>query len=149
MQEVIHAFGIDWRLLLIQAVNFFLLLWVLKHFVYRPVLRMLDERRATISEGVRAAREASERVEQVALETQTMRAAAVKEADEVMNAARKSARAEGEKMLAEAGARGEALMTQAKTEAARERERALKEAEREVARLSILAAEKVLRSRSS
>lgn len=148
MDEVVRAFGLDWRLLTIQVVNFVLLLWVLQHFLYKPVLRMIEKRKREITAGVEAAAEADSRLQKFEEEKKTMLTQAVKEADSIMNTARASARAEEERMLAQAGERGEALLAQAKTEAVREREHALKEAEREVARLSVLAAEKVLRARS-
>lgn len=52
MSEFIHHFGVDWKLLLAQAVNFIILLIVLKKFAYGPLMRMLDERKRKIAEGL-------------------------------------------------------------------------------------------------
>ncbi|MDZ7726312.1 MAG: ATP synthase F0 subunit B [Candidatus Campbellbacteria bacterium] len=50
MGELITQLGIDWRLILAQLFNFILLLIVLERFVYRPVLKIIDDRRAQIEE---------------------------------------------------------------------------------------------------
>jgi len=47
--------GINLPVLLFQLVNFTFLLLVLRLLVYKPVLKMLDERRARIQEGLSAA----------------------------------------------------------------------------------------------
>jgi len=65
MQELLSQLGIDWHLLLAQALNFFLLLVVLRVFVYKPLLQMLHDRRARIEEGVTKADEADRRLLEV------------------------------------------------------------------------------------
>lgn len=57
--------GIDWHLLLSQAVNFILLVIVLRLFVYKPVLNILQKRREKIEEGVAKAEEADVRLREV------------------------------------------------------------------------------------
>jgi F-type H+-transporting ATPase subunit b len=54
MGELIRQFGIEWKLLAAQVVNFFILLYLLKRFAYKPVIEMLAERRRKIEEGMRA-----------------------------------------------------------------------------------------------
>ena len=49
MEKVLDVFGIDWKLLLINAVNFGLLLATLSYFFYKPMMRMLDLRRDKIA----------------------------------------------------------------------------------------------------
>ena len=65
MSQLISQLGIDWRLLLSQAVNFFLVLIVLRAFVYKPLLQMLRERRDRIQEGITKADEADRRLIEV------------------------------------------------------------------------------------
>ena len=50
--------GIDWTTFLLEIVNFLALLWILKRFLYQPVLATLAERRAGIA---RTLGEASEK----------------------------------------------------------------------------------------
>jgi F-type H+-transporting ATPase subunit b len=65
MQQLISQLGIDWHLLLAQAVNFFVLLVVLRMLIYKPLLQMLHDRRARIEEGVAKADEADRRLHEV------------------------------------------------------------------------------------
>ena len=39
----------DWTTFALEVLNFFVLVWILKHFFYRPVLAVLDERQARLS----------------------------------------------------------------------------------------------------
>jgi hypothetical protein len=46
----------DWSTLALQTVNFAVLVWLLHRFLYRPVLRMVDARRAEIEKQYDSAR---------------------------------------------------------------------------------------------
>jgi F-type H+-transporting ATPase subunit b len=64
MSDLIQKLGIDWKLLASQAVNFLILLVVLRKFAYTPLLKILKERRARIEEGIAKASEADHRLEE-------------------------------------------------------------------------------------
>lgn len=65
MSELLTQLGIDWKLLISQAVNFLLLLFALRLFVYKPLLKILEERRKKIEEGLLKAQEADVRLRDV------------------------------------------------------------------------------------
>ena len=44
---------LNWTTLILEIVNFLILVWILKHFLYRPVLRVIEERRAGIAAALR------------------------------------------------------------------------------------------------
>ncbi len=90
MEQLLSQLGIDWKLLLSQAVNFFLLLIVLRLFVYKPLLQMLHERRERIEEGIEKAKEADIRL---------------LEAEEMKRSENKRGRGDGDEYLAEDGNR--------------------------------------------
>ena len=58
MQEFVTHFGIDGRLLLAQVINFTVVLIVLRKFAYRPILKMLRDRREAIQKGLEMSKEA-------------------------------------------------------------------------------------------
>jgi F-type H+-transporting ATPase subunit b len=60
MEELIKHFGIDLRLLLAQAVNFFILLFILWRFAYRPILKILKTRKREIEKGLEFTKKAEE-----------------------------------------------------------------------------------------
>ncbi len=65
MGKLLEELGINWKLLVSQAVNFLILLFVLKTFVYKPVLNMIEKRRAKIEEGLAKSEEATVRLKDV------------------------------------------------------------------------------------
>lgn len=67
MQQIFSQLGINWKLLASQAVNFALLLVVLRIFVYKPVIKLLHDRRMKIEEGVTKAAEADKRLHEIDL----------------------------------------------------------------------------------
>ena len=66
MEELIRNFGIDWKLLLAQAVNFFILLFLLKKFAYQPLFDLMRRRREEIESGLRFAEKAKEELAAIA-----------------------------------------------------------------------------------
>jgi F-type H+-transporting ATPase subunit b len=65
MQQLLDQLGINWDLLLSQGVNFILLLIVLRIFLYKPLLKLLRERREKIEGGLMKAEEAEIRLHEV------------------------------------------------------------------------------------
>lgn len=67
MSELISQLGVDWRSLVGQAINFLLLLIVLRLFVYKPVIKILKDRKSKIEEGLVKAAEADRRLGEMAI----------------------------------------------------------------------------------
>jgi F-type H+-transporting ATPase subunit b len=65
MSQLFSQLGIDWHLLLSQAVNFLILLVVLRMVAYKPLLKLLHDRRMKIEEGITKAKEADTRLREV------------------------------------------------------------------------------------
>ena len=53
--------GLDWSTIVLEIVNFLVLVWLLKRFLYRPVLATLAERRSRIEGLLAEAKETEER----------------------------------------------------------------------------------------
>jgi F-type H+-transporting ATPase subunit b len=51
MGQAVEALGLNLPQLIAQIVNFFVLLVILRLTLYKPILRMLDERKQKIAEG--------------------------------------------------------------------------------------------------
>lgn len=62
---LLEQLGINWKLLASQAVNFFVLIAVLKIFVYTPLMRIIKERQAKIQAGLDMAQESEVRLKEV------------------------------------------------------------------------------------
>lgn len=63
--QLLFQLGIDWKIFLSQAVNFFILLLVLNLFVYKPLIKVVKERNQKIKTGLEKAEEADVRLRQI------------------------------------------------------------------------------------
>ncbi len=147
MQELFAAFGIDWHLLIAQAVNFGIVLVALWYFLYKPVLAMLAKRQQVVAKGVEDAKLAEKMLASADDEALTRITSADAQAESIVSAARESATAEKVRLLKEAETRAAAVAKDAEARAIEVAARARRESEQEIARLAILAAEKVMRTK--
>ncbi|MBP6869035.1 MAG: ATP synthase F0 subunit B [Candidatus Pacebacteria bacterium] len=145
MEQLFDAFGIDWKLLIAQAINFGVLLAVLTYLLYKPVLKTLDERSALIKKGVVDAEEATKKLEEADDTVKARLQEAEGEAEGLVARARDEAGSERSRIVKEAETRASHIEKDAEARAKEAKEQALKESEREIARLAILAAEKAIR----
>lgn len=147
MSELIHKLGIDWKLLVAQVVNFLVLLFLLKKFLYKPVLEILAKRRAAIAESIAN----TERITQELKGIEGRKIAEVekakKEADAIVEQARQVAKARGEELFKEAERRVEKLVKDAKQHIEEDRGIMMSEVAHEVKDLVFLATEKILQER--
>jgi F-type H+-transporting ATPase subunit b len=142
MGAVLTTFGIDWRLLLINAVNFGILMLALWYFLYAPVMRALEERRKRVAKGVEDAQAAEARLSEIEHSRQEVLAKAGKEADELLEEARVAAAAKERDLRAAGQKAAETAIAEAHAQAAELKEKAIEESKREVAKLIVLGIEK-------
>lgn len=147
MQELIHKLGIDWKLLLAQVVNFLILLFVLKKFLYRPVLELLAKRRKDIEESAKNVERIAGELAGVEQRRTAEFEKAKREADAIVQEARQAAKERGEALIHEAEVKVEKLVVEAKRRIEEERVKMIDEAGHDVKELVFLVAEKVLRER--
>lgn len=136
--------GLNLGYLIVQILNFAIILVVLRAWVYKPLLGMLQKRRETVEKGLedaRVAAEARENAEKDASEiisdAQNKAAQIIREATEKAEVVNREVRSVAEADLAKQ--RETAL-----AEIAQERERSLSELRSEVAALAIAAAQKLI-----
>ncbi len=149
MGQLFAAFGLDGSLLLAQAINFGVLMVVLWFVLYKPVMKMLEARRQKIAQGVEDAEKAAQKLATADEEASSRVRGAEQEADSILTLARKSGQTERERIIKEAEARSAAIEADADARAKETAAKTLRDSEKEVARLAVLAAEKVLRQKAS
>lgn len=147
MSEFAAAFGLDWKLLIIQAVNFGALLAILSYFLYKPLMKMIDERREKIAEGVRMAEAASTRLAEAKAEGDQLIGTASREAEGLVAAARGRADEKGSEILKQAEERAQRVLKEAQAHAEEAKRQAMQESSKDIARAAMLAAEKILRTK--
>lgn len=149
MQELFENLEIKWQLLAAQAVNFFILLFVLKKFLYKPMLKFLRERRETIEEGLKKSELAEQKFKELR-EIQARELAKTRqEAQKIIDEAKKRADEAQKQIVADAKKQTEALFTKAEKDIGQLKAARLAEAEKEIGRLAIESLEYMLKEKVS
>lgn len=115
--EILDQFGIDKYLLAAQIINFLIISYVLKRYAYKPILKLLQERKHTIEEGLRQADEAKKLLEQ---------------ANEKQDVILRQAQVQAKKMQDEIKKQGEQMMKRAEEDAKKKASQMLTEAKEKI-----------------
>jgi F-type H+-transporting ATPase subunit b len=140
----LEQLGLNLGYLLVQIVCFFIIFVVVRAWIVKPLLGMLDKRRAKLEQGLEDARIAAEaranaeqEASKILTEAQSKASRLINDATERADAAMEEVKAETEKELAK---EREAVMAEAEVE----RNRILADLRGQVAALSIAAAQKLI-----
>jgi F-type H+-transporting ATPase subunit b len=120
--------NLDWWTIALQTVNFAVLVFLLHHFLYKPVLRMIDARRAEIERQYDDAKAAEDKAKARLAEVEGERAGIAAEREEALKVAAGLAQEAAKARAAKAECDAQALLEGARKTIAAERERALEEA---------------------
>lgn len=112
---------VDWFTVAAQVINFLLLIYLLRHFLYRPVTRAMAQREQAIAARLETAAARQVEAEQGAAEYRKMQQELAAQRDELLVTAREQAEAERRRLVEQA--RQEVASAQRRWEAALERER--------------------------
>lgn len=137
----------DLGLLFWMLLAFLVVFGVLAKFGFPAIIQMVDKRKAYIDDSLRKAHEASERLENIKQEGEAMLQEArekqvlilkesVETRETIVSKAQQSAKEEGARLLQEA-----------KVEIESEKQKAIRDIRTQVAELSVLVAEKILRQK--
>jgi len=140
----IGALGIDGKALVIQLVTFVLAFWVLQRFAFKPIIKMMDQRRETIEQGVTIGEQMKK--DQAALEVKVGQALqkARKEADGIIAAAQDSSRDIVHEAEEKARDKAAGVLKEAEERIKTETQRARKQLEGEVVNLISEATEAII-----
>lgn len=141
MSELFQNLGIEWHLIIAQAVNFAILAFVLLRFVYRPLMNILRERQARIGEEAKRQEDLAEKLEGIEEVRKKMLADARQQSEELMKEVEKDAAALRETIRAEARAEAAKVIEDGRRVAALEREKIREEIKKEAGTLIAAAVE--------
>lgn len=135
----------DFGLLFWMVLSFAILLFILKKFAWKPVLKMIKDREESIAKQLDSAKAAKEQMEQLTAENEKIMRQARAEREEML----RDAKATKDKIVAEAqdAAKIEAdkIIAAARLEIQAEKDAAMTELSEKVGQLSVEIAEKILR----
>ncbi len=127
-----------------QILNFLFLVFILAKFAYKPLMRMMEERKNKIAGDLEHAENAKAEVEGIKAEYTAKLAAARHEAQEIVESARRTAQAAHDKIMAETKVEQEQVIASAREAIARDKQQALGEIRAQVINLSLIAASKIV-----
>jgi F-type H+-transporting ATPase subunit b len=130
--------------LLGQAITFAIFIWFTMKFVWPPIMKAISDRQKTIADGLAAAAQGQESLQQAHKAANDELSIARKKAAEVIDTAHK--RAEQMISLAQekANAEGQRLLEQAQVQIAHEMQQAREKLQREIAQIAIAGATQLL-----
>lgn len=143
MEQTLQTLGIYWPKLIAQVVNFGIVLFILWKFAYRPVLKVLEERRQRVSEAMINAEKAREELARTQAQRQQVLADTNAQANKIIQEARAEAARVREEETQKAIREAEQIVAKARDAAAIESERTRAEVKREMGRLVIATTSKV------
>lgn len=136
--------GINVPGLLTQLVSFTALMIVLYFVLYKPILKMLDQRAERIKSSLEAADQARSEAASSAEVVQQELVNARQQGQGLIAEAQEAARRAAEQIEERSRQQGEEMIARAQAEIGQQRDRAIEDLRREFAGLAILAAEQVI-----
>ena len=130
--------------LIVQVVNFLILLYILKRLLYKPFLAKMQERTSTIQKALDEAKAARAEAARQQEENEARLRSAYAEAAAVREASLKEAAEESRKHIAAAQAQARKMVEDTKSQLDAEVRRAREELRREVGDLAVAVAEKLV-----
>ena len=128
-----------------QMIVFFIFVWFTMKFVWPPITKALEERRAKIAEGLAAAERGAASLKEASAKSDEALKAARAQAQEIIAAANKQATQMIETAKATASSEAERIVEHAKGEVDRQIGQAKEALRKEVADLAVLGAARILK----
>ncbi len=138
------ALGVDGKAFVIQLITFVLAFLVLRRWAFKPILKVLDERRGTIESGVKLGEEMQKERKQLDAQVAEELHAARVQADAVVTAAHDTARQTVRQAEATARQKADGIVADAKERTVQDIARARKQLEGELVGLISDATEAII-----
>jgi F-type H+-transporting ATPase subunit b len=135
---------IDWWTLALQAANFLVLVWLLQHFLYRPVQAIIAQRQQRTDGVMAEANAARTAAEQLRVQLEGQRAAIDRERHQALEAAHARAQQEAAALLERARADADKLLAEERQRIEQERTEAVEALRLEATELGVAIARRLL-----
>lgn len=139
--EILNEFGFDIKLFVAQIVNFLVIAFIFRRFLYKPILATLKKRKEIIAKGLKDAEKASEALENAEEQKNEILNRASKESEKILNEAKQQSLIVRDEIINAARSDVERMMEQASMQIKQERENFIKEARKtslEMSRIILL-----------
>ena len=136
-EQIARTFGVDWSHLTAQIISFLIVCALLYRFAYRPILKMLEDRRQQIARGLANAEKIKAELAQTAAQRQEVLTEANAQATRLIEEGHLAAARVREQETQKAIAEAEQIIVKSREAATQDYARMLAELKREVGRLVV------------
>jgi len=140
----IGALGIDGKAFVIQLITFLLAFWVLKRYAFGPIIKIMNERRATIERGVKLGEQMVKEKAELEAKVEQQLHEARQQADTIIAGAQDTARQTVREAEDKARDKAAIILTEADSRIAQDAARARQALEKEVVGLISEATEAII-----
>lgn len=133
--------------ILVQVISFLLLVWILGKVAWKPLMKMMEQRRNYIETNLLNAENERKQAEQIRQEYQAEMLKARQDAQEIIAKATKISEERAAEMIIAARSEAEKIKHSTMQDIEREKARAIAEVRAQVADLSVSIAEKIIRQK--
>jgi F-type H+-transporting ATPase subunit b len=142
-----EGLGINWKTLIGEIINFFILFFLLKKFVFPLFFKTLKNRRETIENGVKKSQEAEENLQKVRELEKEIKEAGERRARELVQTAQATGEKRRQEILASAEEERTNIVLRAEEDAKKEMESEREKRKKETMDMSFAVAEKFLKGK--
>ena len=142
--EILELFGVDWKLMTAQLVNFAIVVVVLWFFALKPLTKTMQTRSDEIKKGLDDAELAAKRLEKVEEDVKSELQKAKSEAGVILEKAKQQADESKQANVDKTKQEVAKLISKAKEQIANEKDGMITEIKGEVAQMVVTALEKIL-----
>ncbi len=126
LTNILNLFGLETKLFIAQIVNFAILLYILKKFLYKPIAQTLQERQTKIKQGLQDAENAKEALKVADAQKVEILKSARKDADKMIELTKKSIQSIKQNATEDAKKQADEIIETAKKNAEAQQEEASK-----------------------
>jgi F-type H+-transporting ATPase subunit b len=137
VQEIASTFGVDWPHLVAQIISFCIVCVLLHRYAYKPVLKMLEQRRQQIAQGLADTQQIKDELAKTETQRQQILLQANTQATKLIEEARAAAVRVQEQETQKAIATAEQIIAKSREAGEQEHARMLAELKRDVGRLVV------------
>ena len=147
--EILSKLGLNGKILLAQLLNFFLLLYVLKRFLYSPLLKIMKERDEKIREGIENSIKSQLEMEKTEEKIKKRISQANTKADVILAQAHKEGKEQKEELVRKAKEEINKWKEEAKNAIMSEKKKIVEEIRQEISPLIVEVSQKFIKAKAS
>ena len=147
--EILGKIGFDWRVFLLNLVNFVILMLILRKLLFGPVVKIMEERRRVVDENNALNEELKARELAIETERESVVNSAKDEASEIIKKAAERGKEIEHEAVDEANQKAQKIIDETKSVITVERQTMLKEFKKEATGIIVSVSNKVLEDAGS